>query len=301
MTNWIAVDWGTSRLRAWVMGADGLVAAELASEDGMAKLLPDQFEPVLLSLLDEHLPEDKNTPVICCGMVGARQGWVEADYIPVPCYPAIQQHGVIVEAKDPRLDVRILPGVKQTQPADVMRGEETQIAGYMKLHPDFTGVLCLPGTHTKWVQVSAQKIQSFSTCMTGELFALLSQKSVLQHSVIGDGWDQAAFIKSVQSTCADPAAIARQLFALRSEALLDSLSGATARARLSGMLIGLELAAEKNIWQNQAVVVMGASTLTDHYVVALDTIGVTAKRADGNQMTLQGLTAAYNLMMENDR
>ena len=301
MIDWIAVDWGTSRLRAWPMSADGQPAAMVSSEDGMSRLLPDQFEAALLSLLDDHLPDNKKTLVICCGMVGARQGWQEADYIPVPCYPAIQQHGVIVESKDPRLDVRILPGVKQSLPADVMRGEETQIAGYMTMQPDFTGILCLPGTHTKWVQVNAQKIQSFSTCMTGELFSLLSQKSVLQHSVDDDGWDESAFIDSVQSTCDEPAAIARQLFALRSETLLSDLSGATARSRLSGMLIGLELAAEKRFWQNQDLVVMGASTLMDHYVVALEAIGVSALRADGNQMTLQGLTAAYNLVMENVR
>ncbi len=301
MTDWIAVDWGTSRLRAWVMSLDGQVVASLESEEGMSKLLPDQFEPALLALLDEHLPQGKQTLVICCGMVGARQGWLEADYLPVPCYPAIQQCGVKAAANDARLDVRILPGVKQTQPADVMRGEETQIAGYLKTHLYFGGVLCLPGTHTKWVQVSGQKIQRFSTCMTGELFSLLSQQSVLQHSLNDEGWDQAAFIERVQSSFAEPVAVTRQLFALRSEALLSDLSSATARARLSGMLIGLELAAEKNLWQSGEVVVMGASKLTDHYVLALEAVGVSARRADGNQMTLEGLAAAYNLLLENDR
>lgn len=300
MTDWIAVDWGTSHLRAWITSRDGEVITRLASEDGMSKLSPDQFEPALLSLVGDHLPENTRTLVICCGMVGARQGWQEADYIPVPCYPAIQQHGVLVDAKDTRLDLRILPGVKQAEPADVMRGEETQIAGYMKMHPDFNGVICLPGTHTKWVQVDAQKMQSFSTCMTGELFSLLSQQSVLQHSVNSDGWDEPAFIEAVKNTFTEPAVVAGKLFALRAESLLSNLSAATAKARLSGMLIGLELAAQKSTWQNQTLVVVGSPGVTNNYIAALKALGVPAQLVDGDQMTLHGLTAAYHLLIESD-
>ena len=134
-------------------------------------------------------------PVIACGMVGARQGWIEAPYSQVPCAPVgLSMIKPVVE--DTRLDVSILPGLSQTDPADVMRGEETQIAGYLAENPGFDGVLCLPGTHTKWAHISAGEVVSFRTFMTGELFALVSSQSVLRHSV-GAGWDGPAYRSAV--------------------------------------------------------------------------------------------------------
>jgi phosphonate metabolism protein PhnN/1,5-bisphosphokinase (PRPP-forming) len=92
-----------------------------------------------------------------------------------------------------RLSVHVAPGLRQGKPADVMRGEETQIAGFLALNPNWDGVICLPGTHSKWVHISAGEVVSFQTFLTGEMFALLSQASVLRHGMQGDGWDDAAF------------------------------------------------------------------------------------------------------------
>ena len=211
--DWIAVDWGTSSLRAWAMADAGTHLAEAASADGMGKLTPDEFEPALLRLIGSWLPDNSSQPipVIACGMVGARQGWVEAAYRPVPCPPAGLPFTSPVTA-DSRMSVQIIPGLSQNPPPDVMRGEETQIAGLLHRYPAFEGVACLPGTHTKWAEIADGAVNSFRTFMTGELFDLLSRQSVLRHGMGGDGWSAGAFADGVEQALGDPAGIAGASF-----------------------------------------------------------------------------------------
>ena len=281
---WIAVDWGTSHLRAWLMGRDGAVIERRQSDAGMGTLEREGFELALRALVGDALP----APVLACGMVGSRQGWAEATYATVPCAPP----GVGDAVEVPGTEVRILPGVKQVRPADVMRGEETQIAGYLATHPGFDGVICLPGTHTKWVHISAGEIVSFRTAMTGEMFALLSTQSVLRHSV-GTGWDAASFTAGVDQTLSRPEGLAASLFSLRAESLLDGLNPDAARARLSGLLIGAELAAMRPYWLGQQVALIGAESLSRAYADALTRQGVPCHSAGVEDMTLAGLTAAW--------
>ncbi|WP_417724306.1 2-dehydro-3-deoxygalactonokinase [Salipiger sp.] len=290
--DWIAVDWGTSHLRVWQMARDGTVLERAESTDGMGGLDRDGFEPALLRLLP---PPVLPLVVIVCGMAGARQGWHEAAYAKVPCTPPGLPQAVKVPTRNPLLDVRILPGVAQDRPADVMRGEETQVAGFLSLNPGFDGILCLPGTHCKWVHVSAGEIVSFRSFMTGELFALLSRQSVLRHSM-GEGWDPEAFDTGVDQAMGRPAAVAADLFTIRAESLLHGLDGATASSRLSGLLIGLELAAARPYWLGQSVAILGSSGLARHYRSALEAQGVPAVTADTERMTLEGLKAARNAM-----
>lgn len=289
--DWIAVDWGTSHLRIWLMQSAQAVR-RIDSEKGMGQLSKAEFEPVLLDLLADHLPADGVLDVLCCGMVGSRQGWAEARYANVPCTPPGLEIATLAPTQDPRLRVHILPGVKQDKPADVMRGEETQIAGALAVRPGFDGVICLPGTHCKWAHISAGEIVSFRTFMTGEMFALLSGQSVLRHSIAASGWDAASFDAAVDHALSRPAALAGDLFSLRAEALLQDLPSETARARLSGLLIGAELAAAKPYWLGQNVMVLGEDALAQAYVTALAAQGVPAELINAESMTLRGLTAA---------
>jgi 2-dehydro-3-deoxygalactonokinase len=291
---WIAVDWGTSNLRTWAMRG-GEAVAEDWSDRGMGVLDPEGFEPALLELIDPWLGA-KPTPVVACGMVGARQGWIEAPYAKVPC-PPVGAAVVKAPVTDQRLDVTILPGLCQTGPADVMRGEETQIAGFLADAPDFDGILCMPGTHTKWVQISAGEVVSFRTYMTGELFALLSTQSVLRHSM-DDAFDDAAFLAAVRDGMSDPQALAGRFFALRAEGLLAPPEPGAAKARLSGLLIGAELAAAKPYWLGQRVALLGSDGLGDLYTRALAAEGVAPETADVTRATLAGLTAAYKTLKE---
>lgn len=297
MTDWLAVDWGTSHLRVWAMSRTGTVKARRASDAGMGSLSRDGFEPALLDLASDLLGSNQ-TPVIVCGMAGSRQGWAEAKYVATPCAPPGIDRATHVPTNDPRLAVHILPGVKQTTPADVMRGEETQIAGFLSLNQKFDGVICLPGTHTKWAHISAGEIVSFRTFMTGELFALLSQQSVLRHTVAGDGWDAEAFTDAVSTGMSNPAELAARLFSIRAEGLLNDLHADQARARLSGLLIGAELTAARPYWLGQHVALIGDDKLCKAYADALGAQGLPVERTDADRMTLEGLKAAYSALRE---
>jgi len=295
---WIAVDWGTSNLRIWAMGADDQVLAEAASDAGMGTLERGAFEAALLDLVDPYLRDTQVMPVVCCGMVGSRQGWAEAPYLSVPCKVPTGAEATRVASTDARIDVHILPGIKQVKRPDVMRGEETQIAGFLKYNPGFDGILCMPGTHTKWVHISAEEVVSFQTCMTGEIFALLSGKSVLRHTVAGDGFDPVAFGEAVGDAMSRPQTLASDLFALRAGALVADLGQPAARARLSGLLIGAELAATRAYWLGQSVVILGDDKLARLYHDGLAAQGVAATIADVCEITLAGLCAAHAAIKE---
>lgn len=297
IADWIAVDWGTSNLRAWAMNSYGESIDMRESDDGMGRLEKSQFEGVLLSLIDSWLSPDRTTDVLACGMVGARQGWLEAAYRSLPCTPA-GPGAVVVPAADPRIRVSILPGLQQTEPADVMRGEETQIAGYLATNSAFEGLICLPGTHSKWVRIANGEVVSFTTFMSGEMFALLSEQSVLRFGVANEGWDGDAFAASLKQTFGAPELASSTLFRLRAEGLLHGLPPEAARAKLSGIVLGLELAATRSQWDGARVAIIGASGLARRYVEALTMLGENAERVDGNNMTLRGLVAAYRQLQK---
>lgn len=293
MSDWIAVDWGTTALRATRMAGDR-PGETRSSADGMSGLSPDAFEPRLLALVDDWLPAGAVTRVLVCGMAGARQGWHEAPYRAIPCAP-LGDATAAVRARDPRLSVVIVPGLRQDRPhPDVMRGEETQLAGILAADPGFDGCACLPGTHTKWVHVSAGEVVSFRTAMTGETFALLAERSVLRHS-LGDGdvWDGDAFSAAVSDALSRPETLTARLFQLRAADLLHGQDPAVARAVLSGLLIGAELAATKPWWMGRDVVICGSDRTGPVYDAALRTQGVAPRLRSADRMTLAGLTALW--------
>ncbi|MEZ5798999.1 MAG: 2-dehydro-3-deoxygalactonokinase [Paracoccaceae bacterium] len=288
--SWIAADWGTSNLRVMAMGPDGGVLAQAGSADGMGSLAPDGFEPALLRLVAPWLGPGV-TPVLAAGMVGARQGWTEAAYRAVPCPPLAPGQLTRAPTRDPRLAVWIAPGLSQARPADVMRGEETQIAGALALRPGFDGVICLPGTHSKWAHLSAGEVVSFQTFLTGELYALLAGQSVLRHSLTGDEPDDmAAFDEALSEALSRPERGAARLFSIRAESLLAGLPAAAARGRLSGLLIGMELAGARPYWLGQPVLLVGSPALCDRYARALAAQGLQADTLSAADCTRAGLT-----------
>lgn len=295
VAEWIAVDWGTTHLRAWAMHGREVLDHK-QSNDGMGGLDRSGFEPALLRLVDEWLGAG-TTEVVACGMVGARQGWVEAPYQTVPCSP-LGTAPVPVVRGSPRLAAFVIPGLRQLSPPDVMRGEETQIAGFLALNPNWDGVICLPGTHTKWAQISAGEVVSFQTFMTGEMFAALSTGSVLRHSVSEEGWNEGAFTEALEDTLSKPERLAARLFTLRARDLLEAQPRDVARARLSGLLLGAELAAARPYWLGQQIALVGSSQTTAPYAAALENQGVPTTIADGTAMTLSGLTQARRSLKE---
>ncbi len=294
-TDWIAVDWGTTHLRAWRMSG-ATATAQAQSDAGMGTLTRDGYEPALLSLIGGWIG-DGDATVVACGMVGSRQGWVEAPYGTIPTAP-LSGHFALAPTTRAGLRVHVIPGLRQNHPADVMRGEETQIAGFVAQNPGWDGVLCLPGTHTKWVHLSAGEVVSFQTFMTGDMFAALGQATVLRHSLGGDGWDETAFQSALGDSLTRPERIAARLFSIRAQGLLHGLPAGPARAQASGLLIGAELAAARPYWLGQSVAIIGGGTIAGIYDRALASVGLVATVTDGTAITLAGLTAAHTLVKE---
>lgn len=298
MKTWIAVDWGTTNLRVWVMHGTE-VSATLTSEAGMARVASGGFEAALLNLVEAYLPENASVDVICCGMVGAAQGWRESAYAAVPCAPSDPASAVGVVTQDQRLDVRILPGLKQVAPCDVMRGEETQIAGVLREVPDFEGLICLPGTHSKWAFVRNERVIEFRTFMTGELFSLLTEYSVLQHST-GPHWDEDGFEEGLATGLDQRLGVSADLFAVRADMLVAGRNKAFLTAKLSGLLLGSELAGMRKLWSVQQVHLVGEERLADLYCRALDKIGIAVRQHDAMETTLSGLVSAWKNLTESE-
>ena len=292
-TAWIAADWGTTRLRLWAIDATGTVVGSASTDDGMGRLKPEDFERAFLRAASPYLSDTRATPVLICGMAGARTGWKEAGYVSVPAAPGSSADRVYTS--DPRIEVRILPGLSQQDPPDVMRGEETQLAGLLAAIPDFDGVVCLPGTHTKWVRLAGGEVRAFRTAMTGELFALLCGQSTLS-AFCAEGWEDTAFDAALSAAMTTRAPLAADLFALRAQGLLAGYPPGAGRARLSGLLIGAEVASMLPLWPGAPVTLLGDPALCALYARALNHAGVTATLADAEGLTLAGLKAARSAL-----
>lgn len=293
-----AVDWGTSSFRLWLLARDGSVLAERRGSEGMMAAREAGF----ISVLERHLAEAGATPdlpVIICGMAGAKQGWREAAYLDTPAdLTALPHHAVRVEiagrhSGEVGRDVRILPGIAQRDPArpDVMRGEETQLLGLVAGGTD-TALVCLPGTHSKWVSLRGGRVESFSTFMTGEIFAALSAHTILKLSAEGDfGPGDPAFLAGVREAAASPATVTSQLFAIRASSLLGFPPRGA--AGLSGALIGLELAGiRERHGEAGDVVLVSAGRLGELYDAALRELSFRIRTVDADALVRAGLLRA---------
>ena len=290
---YVAVDWGTSSFRLWLMNRAGDVLAESRSQEGMMAAARTGFPTVLQSHLDAVSAAD-HLPVVICGMAGARQGWVEAGYIDTPApLASILQRAIPVPGQ-PR-DIRILPGIAQRHPKapDVMRGEETQLLG--ALGADGEAVVCMPGTHSKWATVRGGTVERFTTFMTGELFSAISRETILSLAVADadEAVDTQAFKSAVVAAFETPAFAANLLFQARSGQLLFGGTPASARERISGTLIGLELAAGlASDGARRGITLVASGSLGELYRLAFDTLSVAVQSIDSEDACRRGLAIA---------
>jgi len=298
----VAVDWGTSSFRLWVMDRAGRVLCERRSDQGMMTAGKTGFAAVLQSHLDA-LAAPSDAPVVICGMAGARQGWVEAGYIDTPARLSdILDRAAVVPGQG--RDIRILPGIAQrdARAPDVMRGEETQLLG--ALGPEAAGIadVCMPGTHSKWVRVRGGAVARFATFMTGELFSAVARDTILSHAVSGaaEAVDDDAFTSAVAEAFAAPALAANLLFRVRSRQLLFGGSAAAARETISGTLIGLELAAGLAERAPDATVTLIASgRLLRLYQLAFAALSVPQRSVDADEAVRKGLSRAAAAIWSN--
>ncbi|XIA65448.1 2-dehydro-3-deoxygalactonokinase [Bradyrhizobium sp. TZ2] len=290
-----AVDWGTSSFRLWLVDRTGNVLGERRSHEGMMAAGKLGFAAVLQSHL-EAVGAAPGLSVVICGMAGARQGWIEAGYVDTPArLTSILKHAVRVPAQD--RDIRILPGIAQRDPnaPDVMRGEETQLLGALGVDAAGDAVVCMPGTHSKWVRASGGTVERFATFMTGELFGVVSRETILSHAVTGadEAEDIDAFKSAVTAGFESPAFAANLLFQVRSGQLLYGGKPSSAREKISGILIGLELAAGlAGAIPRAGVTLVASGRLQMLYQLAFDTVSIPIRSIGAEDAVRRGLSMA---------
>jgi 2-dehydro-3-deoxygalactonokinase len=275
----LAIDWGTTSARAYRIGAAGDVLATRSALLGVQHVHDGRFPEALAALLGDWV--DIAAPRIACGMVGSRQGWREVPYIDCPA-PLAALAGGIVHA--PGNALAIVPGVR-TRDAhgipDVMRGEETQLAGAVD---DGEGhvLAVLPGTHSKWASVERGQLADFSTFMTGELYSVLWQHSILRRlAQPGESEPGIGYARGVTRGLG-PGGLAHDLFGARTLALTGELPPEDVADWLSGLLIGREVR-DARAWARQqghdtaSVRVIGADALAARYALALAQAGFAVK------------------------
>ena len=292
-----ALDWGTTRLRAWLLDGAGQVLAERRGDDGLITAREKGFARVLEGHL-AAMGAPEALPVIICGMAGSRQGWIEAPYVAVPA-PLGAILGGAARVADQKRDIRIVPGLAQrlADAPDVMRGEETQLAG-AGLPAKGRHLACMPGTHSKWVVVEDGAVAGFGTWPTGELFSVLAAHSILKHS-LGDhpaavDADNPFFRQWCERALGEGGDVTSKLFAVRAAGLLQDLKSDDAAACLSGLLIGGEIAsARRRYGASEAPMVLIASgALAVLYGAALGFAGLAFRIVDADEAVRAGLVEA---------
>jgi len=293
----IAADWGTTNFRLFLYDQDGNVIARHAANIGLKNLGVLSFEQALQSVLKAEFAGHEHLPVLLSGMVGSRQGWVEAPYAACPASLETLVKG-LVKAPSERFDVSIVPGLYAESPGtgllNVMRGEETQIFGLLQ-QEKADGFFILPGTHCKWALIRDEKVQSFSTHMTGEMFQVLKTHSILGALMNNDRPDDEAFLLGVERGMYNRALLSL-LFSVRTEALFNNIKPESLSAYLSGILIGSEVVAELERHGHSPVRLVGDGMLVDLYEKALAFAGFKdVTRYDGGRVAEAGLWAIHQL------
>lgn len=281
----IAIDWGSSSFRAYLMAPNGEILDEVASGDGIGSVAAGAYPAILKRLIGRWLEAHPSLPVVASGMVGSRHGWREAAYVKCPAGPReVATQLTPVEADGRRVHLAAgLSYVDEAAQPDVMRGEETEIFG---VADSGARLIVLPGSHSKWAKVNGDRVVAFKTFVTGELFAALRD-----HTVAG-AFARAAPAKSpgeafalgvrrgaAAVACEGKSGVIGLLFGARSLPLTGGLAEDDAGEYLSGLLIGAEIGEARRFFPGEEPHVAGAEALVARYLAAFEALGVSARAA----------------------
>lgn len=274
----IAVDWGTSNFRTFKVDADGNILARRSLPQGILRVEGRHFAKTLHTEVEDWLAEGESQ-ILLCGMIGSREGWVEAPYLPCPV--GIDDLAAsVMEVPFAGAEVRLVPGVAGTDfdgVPEVMRGEETEAMGTLETCGG-SGLVCFPGTHSKWIHLKDGKIVSFVTCMTGELYGALSRNTILERTMMtGQPIDDTAFHRGIARS-ADSGGLLHHLFGVRTLTLMDQLKEEDSASYLSGLLIGHEVRAANPA--GQEIHLVGAAPLCSLYAQTIEACGGSATVED---------------------
>ena len=276
----IGVDWGTTSFRAFRMAADGTMRDRRVGPRGIVNVPDNRFADTLREEIGPWLAAGEDH-VLLSGMIGSRQGWKEAPYLPCPA-SAPQVAAALVDIEFDWAQVKLVPGLSAADDAgvaEVMRGEETQVFGVLEAMGN-SGLACLPGTHSKWARVEDGQITGFTTHMTGEAFGALRGHTILGRMMREGPTDGAPFDAGVRRA-GDSGGLLHHIFGARAQVLAGRLAETDAAAYLSGILIGHEVHAALAGSRGQVVHVIGAPELTALYARAISTHGGFPERHDG--------------------
>ncbi|MDB5945121.1 MAG: 2-oxo-3-deoxygalactonate kinase [Ramlibacter sp.] len=289
MKHLIAVDWGTSSLRGALLDGDGRVLDEVSAPRGILSVAGGGFPEVFARHFDKWRQSHDASSLIC-GMAGSRQGWQEAPYCPCPAGLAdVASRLLWIEPGR----IALVPGLscEEGRVPDVMRGEETQVFGALHLLGLTDAHLVLPGTHSKWAQVRDSRVTQFRTYITGEIYALLRQHSILARTLpADDGELDADAFRQGLAHVRDSTSLLHAVFSVRTLALFERMPPGVMPSYLSGLVIGEELRAQTFTPTAAPVLVFGSPALTARYQLALEWQGV-ASQAFGSEATWRGLWA----------
>jgi len=290
MKNLIALDWGTTSLRGYLLDGDGTIIEKVSSSHGILSIEGGRYSEVLAGLLEGFRKKTKGYPIIAAGMITSRQGWHETPYVECPASAsalAAQLQPFITEAFG---QIWFVPGVKQYHPEpDIMRGEETQLAG---LGEQVSTTALLPGTHSKWVRVENGLITSFTTFMTGDLFSAVRHNTILK-AVADAEWSDSSFQEGVRAgheQARQGKGLLSGLFQVRVKAILGLAQEAAHESYLSGLFVGTEIfdATQKGYISGQPLTIIGTNRLSELYARALNTCSIQAVNAP-EDLAAQGL------------
>jgi 2-dehydro-3-deoxygalactonokinase len=306
--SFIAGDWGTSHLRLSLCDEQGGVidsrdgpgagAIEISGGGGRSQAFAQTFASLTVQWQESH----GILPAVLCGMVGSSIGWTQAPYVACPAQPAQIINACVTLCDAP---VRIIPGLScrnRLDAPDYLRGEETQILGALQLTPALhrgRWLLCLPGTHTKWVLIEDGVVREFLTALTGEIFAVLCAHSVLVRKSADDPdvFDMVAFGEGLARFGTFPhAQLLHRLFESRSRQLAEKLKACAADAFLSGLLIGCDVEGALRLLDVQTlptVYLIGSARLTRLYAAALRTRACEPVEIAGAAASQAGLTQVH--------
>lgn len=284
----IGVDWGTTSFRAFRIARDGSIRDRRGGPRGILNVQDGRFADTLREEIGPWLAAGEDR-VLLSGMVGSRQGWKEAPYVPAPAGVA-DLAAALADVQFDWAKVKLVPGVAGTDEsgiAEVMRGEETQVLGVLAALGG-NGLACLPGTHSKWVQVDESRITRFTTHLTGETYAALRGHTILARMMRDGPADGAPFDAGVKRS-GEPGGLLHHVFGVRTLALAGHIPETDTGAYLSGILIGHEVRAALHGAAGVVVHVIGAPDLTTLYARAISACGGYAERHDG-EAAARGLT-----------
>ncbi|OGO94458.1 MAG: hypothetical protein A3F10_02965 [Coxiella sp. RIFCSPHIGHO2_12_FULL_42_15] len=285
----IAIDWGSSNFRAFLLNRKGVVLQKKDSHAGLLNLT-ESYPVTFQQQIGDWLSAYPSVPVLMCGMVGSAHGWQEIPYLTCPLSIFALAQGIRA-IHYPERDIRIVPGLCLQTPDryDVMRGEETKVIGSYR--PEISSQLfCLPGTHSKWVHIKDHQLINFTTYFTGELFSLLVNHSILAKQITPQqtsDWD--AFDQGMRDANRSRALLS-DIFTVRPRVLFQALATSSIKDYLSGLLIAHEIMEAQPYWElHQKITLLANTTLSERYARAFQQFNLTVQELDVDAAITDGL------------